>query len=185
VNQAGNENELIDQILEGNKMLYNQLVVKYQGYAFTIANNILNSREDAEEVAHDAFVKAYRNLERFNRSAKFSTWLYRIVFNTAISYKRKNRITKESLDNAYYLSEPTPSGLEVADQKKFINKALKNLLAEDKLALTLFYLKEHSIEEIAEITEMKISTVKVRLYRARKRLADELKNILKEEALTL
>lgn len=165
--------------------MYNVIVEKHKNYAYTIAYNILHNAEDAEEVAHDAFIKAYKNLDRFNKEAKFSTWLYRIVFNTAISAKRKKKMTTESIDEHYNIFKPETSVLEQEDQQKYLHIALSQLIAADKTALTLFYLKEHSIEEIAEITEQEVSTVKVRLFRARKRLAIELTKILNQEALTL
>ena len=180
------EDILIDRIIAGEQSLYNHLVEKHKDYAYTIAFNILNNEEDAEEVTHDSFVKAYQNLKKFNREAKFSTWLYRIVFNTAISRKRKVKMKKQDIyDTDLNLSESPKSELEIEDQKRFINKAMSAMSAADSTVLTLFYLKEFSLEEIAEITEDKLSTVKVRLHRARKRLAEELTNLLKNEALTL
>jgi RNA polymerase sigma factor (sigma-70 family) len=80
------ENDLIDQILAGKEEPYGRLVDQYKSYAFTIALKILNNRPDAEEAAQDAFIKAFHYLKSFNRKARFSTWLYRIVFNTAVSY---------------------------------------------------------------------------------------------------
>lgn len=177
---------IIDKVLEGERELYNQLIEKHKNYAFTIALNILNNREDAEEVAHDSFIKAYQNLSSFNRQSKFSTWLYRIVFNTAITCKRKQKIKKESLDTVKYTYyESSTSEMELQDQKRFIKQALGKLPEIDRSILTLFYLKDFSLDEIAEITNMSFNTAKVRLHRARKKLADEMKTILKEEALNL
>lgn len=177
---------IIDKVLGGEKEFYNQLIEKHKSYAFTIALNVLNNREDAEEVAHDSFIKAYQSLTSFNRQSKFSTWLYRIVFNTAISCKRKQKGKKESLDTVKYTySEGSSSEMESQDQKRFIRQALSLLPEIDRNVLTLFYLKEFSLEEIAEITNMSFNTAKVRLHRARKKLADEMKTILKEEALNL
>src|SRR5688572_19332613 len=82
---------ILDKILAGEQPAYAELVNKYKSYACTIALRILQNKADAEEAAQDAFIKAYQHLAGFNRESKFSTWLYRIVFNTAISYKRKNR----------------------------------------------------------------------------------------------
>jgi len=177
--------QLLDKIIDGDRNAFNKLVVAYKDYAYTIAYNILGVHEDAEEVAHDSFIKAYKNLAKFNRSAKFSTWLYRIVFNTAISEKRKKKIYKDPLENHTYLPEDSRDQLEDKDKKHFINEGLKNLLDEDRTVLTLFYLDDLSLEEISEVTDMKINTVKVRLHRARKRLARELQQNLKNEALNL
>jgi RNA polymerase sigma factor (sigma-70 family) len=94
-----NEYVLIDRILAGEQQLYAELVNRYKSYAFTIALKILEIRPEAEEAAQDAFIKAYHSLASFNREAKFSTWLYRIAFNTAISYKRKRKGSYQSIEN--------------------------------------------------------------------------------------
>jgi RNA polymerase sigma-70 factor (ECF subfamily) len=180
------EDHIIDQVLSGNQAAYAELVNKYKSYAFTIAQKILQNRQDAEEAAQDAFIKAFHYLSGFNRTSKFSTWLYRIVFNTAISYKRKNKVHFDSIDTAIIAYDHHNEGaLERMDKQKYLNEALMKLNATDRTALSLFYLEEFSLEEIAAITGMQANTAKVRIHRARLRLADELKNILKQEALTL
>lgn len=177
---------LIDRILAGNQHLYAELVNRYKSYAFTIALRIVENRPEAEEAAQDSFVKAFQHLKTFKRDSKFSTWLYRIVFNTAISYKRKRKGTYQSIENTVIEYAQEAEGiLERGDKKKYIHQAMQNLNEADKLAITLFYLKEFSLEEIAEITTMQANTVKVRIHRARQRLADELTVLLKKEALTL
>lgn len=180
------ENLLIDRILGGEERCYAELVDQYKSYAYTIAYKIVNNRSEAEEVAQDAFIKAFNYLKNFNRQARFSTWLYRIVFNTAISYKRKNRIVTEDIENKHVeYSERADSAIERIDKQVFIDKALKKLNEADQLAIQLFYIKEFSLEEVADMMDQNINTIKVRIHRARQRLAEELKNILKKEALTL
>lgn len=178
--------QVIDRILAGEQNLYAELVNHYKRYAFTIASRILTYRQDAEEAAQDAFVKAYHHLAEFNRQAKFSTWLYRIVFNTAVSYKRKEKKYFQSIENTSLEYDQGAEGsLEKDDKKKFIEIALNNLSENDRIAITLYYLKEFSLEEIGEIVGMQPNAVKVRIHRARLRLADELRTILDKEALTL
>lgn len=177
---------LIDRIIAGEQNHYAELVDRYKSYAYTMAFKILENRPEAEEAAMDAFVKAFRGLKNFNREAKFSTWLYRIVFNTAITYKRRRKVKFQSFENTIIEYEQEADGyLEKSDKQKFIDQAMQKLNEADRLAITLFYLKEFSLEEIAEITGMQANTAKVRIHRARLKLADELKNILKKEALTL
>ena len=177
---------LINRVLAGEHQLYAELVTKYQSYAYTIALKIVENSPEAEEIAQDGFIKAFKNLARFNQEAKFSTWLYRIVFNTAITYKRKGKQKFQSIEHTILEHRQEAEGnLEHQDKKKFIKNALASLNATDRLVITLFYLKELSLDEIAEITTMQANTVKVRLHRARQRLGDELQNILKKEALTL
>jgi RNA polymerase sigma factor (sigma-70 family) len=179
------EYSLIDQILAGEKELYAELVNRYKGYAFTIALKILENRPEAEEAAQDAFIKAFNNLKSFNKDSKFSTWLYRIAFNTAISYKRKRKASFQGLDNVSVEYDQGEDALERSDKKMFISRAMAKLNEADQLALNLFYLQEFSLEEIADITGMQANTVKVRVHRARQRLADELRAVLQKEALTL
>jgi RNA polymerase sigma-70 factor (ECF subfamily) len=180
------ENSLIDRIIAGEQQLYAELINRYKGYAFTIALKILQNRREAEEAAQDAFIKAFHNLAKFNREAKFSTWLYRIAFNTAISYKRKSKATFQGIDNVNIPQRHEGEGnVEQDDKKRFIELAMRKLNDADRLVVNLFYLQEFSLEEIAEITRMHANTVKVRVHRARQRLAEELKSILQKEALTL
>ncbi len=180
------EHSRIERILAGEQHLYAEMVDKYKSYAYTIAQKILQNRPEAEEATQDAFIKAYHHLKGFNFQSKFSTWLYRIVFNTAISYKRKNRQQFQSIENTVIEYQGEAEGmLEKNDKKRFLHLALAKLNDADRAALTLFYLEEFSLEEIAEITGMQANTAKVRIHRARQRLADELKNILNQEALTL
>src|SRR4051812_44198556 len=167
---------VIDRILAGERDLYAGLVDRYKSYTFTIAMKILQNRPEAEEAAQDAFIKAFHHLKGFNRQSKFSTWLYRIAFNTAISYKRKHRQQFQSIENAVIEYSPDAEGaLEKTDRKKFLNLAMGKLNEADRTALTLFYLQEFSLEEIAEIMSMQANTIKVRIHRARQRVADELK----------
>lgn len=180
------EEKIIDRVLAGEEGAYALLVNKHKSYAYTIALKIVRSSEEAEEVAQDAFIKAFQNLRKFNREAKFSTWLYRIVFNTAISYQRKSKMMKESIDIVKYtVAAEETSGAENEDRKRYIKKALSAMSAADSTVITLFYLKELSLEEIGEITGMQTNAVKVKLHRARKKLAEELQKLLKKEALTL
>lgn len=178
---------ILDRILAGEVNLYADLVDRYKSYVYTIAHKVLLNRPDAEEAAQDTFIKAFNNLKAFNRQAKFSTWLYRIAFNTAITHKRKHKSPFQSLDHAVvtYSGEGGESALERNDKKRFLNLAMEKLAESDRTALTLFYLQEFSLEEIAEIMNIQANTIKVRIHRARQRVADELTSILQKEALTL
>ena len=177
---------LVDRILAGEQQAFAQLVDRHKSYAYTIAYKILLNKPEAEEVAQDAFIKAYHHLADFNRQAKFSTWLYRIVFNTSITYKRKHRQTFQGLEHTVVEYEHRADGaLEKGDKQHYLQMALDRLNEADRVAMTLFYLDELSLEEIAAIMDMQANTVKVRIHRARQRLADELKRILSQEALTL
>jgi RNA polymerase sigma-70 factor (ECF subfamily) len=177
---------LIDRILSGEQQLYAELVDRYQRYAFSITFRVLLHRAEAEEAAQDAFIKAFKHLADFNRTSRFSTWLYRIAFNTAISYKRKHRYQFQPIENSIIAVKQEADGnLEKSDQKKYLHQALLKLSDTDRTALTLFYWQELSLDEMAEIVNVPANTLKVRIHRARQRVADELEIILKKEALTL
>lgn len=176
---------LIDRILDGEQAVYANLVNQYKKYVFTISYRILQNHMDAEEASQDTFVKAFRGLRSFSRQSKFSTWLYRIAFNTAISFKRKHRVQFQSIEHTARHAREDENLPEKQDKKRYIDQALAKLNEADRTALTLFYLQEFSLEEIAEITNIPVNTTKVRIHRARLRLAEALKNILNQEALIL
>lgn len=180
------ENDLIDRILAGERELYSELVNKYKSYAYTIALKIVLNKPEAEEAAQDAFIKAFHYLKTFNKQAKFSTWLYRIVFNTAISYKRKNKQQFQDIENSVIEYEDrADTQVEKDDKQIFLSQAMQKLNETDRLSIQLYYIKELTLEEVAETMGQNLNTIKVRVHRARQRLADELKRILKQEALTL
>ncbi len=181
---------LLNRIRTGDKLAYKELINRHKDYAFTVAYRILNSREDAEEIAQDAFMQVFGALNSFNGEAKFTTWFYRIVFNAALMQKRKKRIFAadiETSSEAFLVSHSSDSteSLRKHERQKAIQQALQNLSADDTMMLTLFYLKEQSLEEIAEITQISAETAKVKIHRARKRLAEEMKRKLKEEVRSL
>jgi RNA polymerase sigma factor (sigma-70 family) len=177
----------IERILKGEVAAFKELVERHKDYAFTVALRILNSREEAEEAAQDAFIRAYNALATFNRDAKFSTWLYRIVVNCALTVQQKRKIKTEDLDKAQILrgGNDAADGMKQKEQRYFIERALKLLSPDDVTMITLFYLKENSLEEIAESIGIETNTVKVKLHRARKRLADVMQDMMKGEQKSL
>ena len=188
MNKTFSDQEIIDKILDGDPALFKELVTKYQTFVYTLIVRILHNEAESEEAAQDAFIKCFQALKSFTGKSKFSTWLYRIAFNTAISYKRKHRIEVSGLEGSAYKIASTSSASEGVIRKEqmyFINSAINRLTPADATVITLFYKKELTLEEISEITGMKISAIKVKLFRARKRLADELKSHLAYETESL
>ena len=174
------DNHYIDRVLNGDISAYALLVSKHKNLVFSIALKILNNREDAEEVAQDCFLKVFQALNTFERKSKFSTWLYRIVYNAAISKTRKKKLELVPMDNYViynYTEDEVSSGIEdidPEDQKEMIERAMKQLSDDENLLITLFYMGENSIEDISTITGLSMSNVKVRLHRIRKKLHVEL-----------
>ncbi len=176
----------IGQVLGGDQSAYSALVDKHKEMVFTIAVKILRHREEAEEVAQDVFLKAFKALSSFKGDAKFSTWLYRIAYNTAISQSRRKKpvfsaIDDEMIDN-YTTDAIGKSVNELGREEQItaVNKVMEKLPKEENLLLTLFYKNEKSIEDISEITGYSQSNVKVKLYRIRKRMYDDLKRYLEK-----
>ncbi len=186
-----NERDLaiIDRILSGDKSAYRELTNRHKDYAYTVAFRIVGNREDAQEIAQDAFMRAFRALDTFSRDAKFTTWFYRIVFNAAVGFRRKYRMLTQDVEETNPGAPGTASGsadqYRQLERQQYISMALEHLSPDDVTMITLFYLKEFTLEEIAGITGIPANTAKVKLHRARKRLADELNRMLKGEAHSL
>jgi len=173
--------DIISQVLKGDQQVYALLVERYQNYVFTIVLRYIKSREDAEEVAQDIFIKAYRSLADFKGTAKFSTWLYTITTTTCITFLRKKKLEIHSLDNEKVLatadnmdSGMSANQIEQKSKVQMINEAIKLLSPEDAEVITLFYKSEQTLEEIAHILGIEPNTVKVRLHRARTRLKERM-----------
>ncbi|OCX52220.1 RNA polymerase subunit sigma [Mucilaginibacter sp. PPCGB 2223] len=182
------DTELITRSLAGDQAAYADLIRRHQRFVFTLALRFAKTREDAEEIAQDCFVKAYRSLQSFNGEAKFSTWLYSIVYTTAMTFLRKKRLDTSSIDdeNTYLQIENKPGGFDgdLAEQKSrsyYLNKAIEQLLPDDAMVITLFYKGEQSLEEIGQAMGIEPNNVKVKLFRARQRLKERLELTLKHE----
>lgn len=187
-----NEKDLIllNRIRKGDKSAYAALINRHKSYAFTIAFRILNIREDAEEVAQDAFIQVFNGLDSFNADSKFTTWFYRIVFNAALMYKRKKRILADDFEDsreALQVDSLSDSSGELLQNERqvAIKACLEKLSSDDVTIITLFYLQELTLDEIASIIEISAETAKVKLHRARKRLMEEMRKQLKDEVKNL
>lgn len=175
------DTEIIKRVLQGEQALFAQLVQRYQQYVFTLTGRFTATREDAEEISQDVFVKAYRSLADFRGQAKFSTWLYTIVRTSCITFLRKKRLDTTSLDNerTFLQLENKESGfkanmIEQKSRHAMVNAAIRLLSPDDSQILTLFYKGEQTLEEIGRIIGMEPNTVKVKLHRARNRLKEKM-----------
>jgi RNA polymerase sigma factor (sigma-70 family) len=182
------DNELITLVLKGDQQAYKVLVDRYQSYIFTLAYRLMQSREDAEEVAQDVFVKAYRSLADFKGGSKFSTWLYTIAHNTSITYLRKKKQKILDIDDeATFMqlenqeSDFKANQVEDKSKKAMVNRAIEMLAPDDAQIITLFYKGDQSLDEIATVMGMETNTVKVRLFRARQKLKEKMEKYFAEE----
>ena len=176
--------ELIEQTLAGDQSAYADLVKRHQRFVFTLAMRFMKTREDAEEIAQDCFIKAYRSLESFQGGSKFSTWLYSIVYTTAMTALRKKRVDTDSIDDENTGGYDV-NNVENKSRSFYLNQAIAQLLPDDATIITLFYKGEQSLEEIAQTMGMEANTVKVKLFRARQRLKEKLERNLKDEVKEL
>jgi RNA polymerase sigma factor (sigma-70 family) len=185
------EDRLLQQAIQGEPRALEQLVRTYQALAYTVALRVVGNQQDAEEVVQDAFLKAFGALAQFQRAAKFSTWLYRIVYNTALTSQRNRPAVPsdlaELLTGHEGATQEPGSGekLEQADRQKYVALALHRLPPDDALVLTLHYLGEKSIAEICAIMGKKTSAVKMQLLRGRKQLEQALRQLLPTELRNL
>jgi len=187
-----NDTYYIEQVLQGNINAFSHLVDRHKDKAYNLAFRICGNREEAEEIAQDAFIKAYRSLKNFKKKSSFATWLYRIVYNTAASLvrSRKQRVLaleEFPADAADFLGF---SGNEEAAAEDYrnslINFALQKIPEEDRGLITLYYYDDLDTEEISKITGINKPGIKVRLFRARKKMAEiivkvEQKNVFYHE----
>jgi RNA polymerase sigma-70 factor (ECF subfamily) len=179
----------IDGIINGDDHAFVELVDHYKHMVYTLAVRILKNREEAEEVAQDVFLNVYRSLSNFQGDSKFSTWIYAIAYNKSLDYlkKRNRRPITNSLDDFSEFKMPQEASfldeLTAIEDRWQIKKALEELPSEDGILITLHYYEELSLKEISQIMGISPGTLKVRLFRARKKLADILKFRLEPEMM--
>ncbi len=184
------DSEIISKVLRGDQQAFAELVNRYQNFVFTITLRYTDNREDAEEIAQDIFVKAYRSLADFRGASKFSTWLYTIVTTSCITFLRKKKLETRSLDDERVFEQADNQnsnfGANQVEQKSkvaMVNQAIRLLSPDDSKIITLFYKGEQSLDEIGIIMGLEPNTVKVKLHRARQRLREKMEKFFPQEVL--
>ena len=186
---TNNDQKIINQILEGDTNAFSVLVDNYKDLVFTLAMRMVKNREEAEEVSQDTFIKVYKSLNKFKGNSKFSTWIYRVAYNTCLD--RLKKIKREynvvaideftehqvkTLDNAL-------DQMEEQEHKQKIQECLQLLPSDDSFLLTLYYFEDQSLEEISKVVGITANNVKVKLFRSRKKLTSILKDQLEPEII--
>jgi len=181
------DQEILDSVIRGNQADYSIIVERYKNKAFSLLKRMLKNEQDAEETLQDCFLKAYNSLNSFKGEAKFSTWFYRIVYNTALtklaSKKRKTENQMSSVDDHFDLkSDYDFKSSERKDLSIFVNDLVNQLPERFATVINLYYLNEMSCEEISKVLDISISNVKVILHRSRNALKDLIveKDLVKE-----
>lgn len=166
----------IERIQAGDTACFACLLDKYSHQVHSLILRVVRNREDAEELAQDVFVKVYRNLSSFKGDSSFSTWIYRIAYNTAVSETRKkkyeylaiedsviNNVSEEEVANALGQNDTSV-------QMDKLDAALAQLPPDERGIILLSYMKEKTIDDMADITGLSSSNIKVKLHRIRKKL---------------
>ncbi|MFW0737454.1 RNA polymerase sigma factor [Flavobacterium sp. T12S277] len=177
----------IDKILQGETNAFAVLVDRYKNMIFTLALQMVKNREEAEEVSQDTFIKIYSSLSKFKGDSKFSTWAYKVAYNTCLDRLKKNK--KEDLNisidefSAHLIKtmDNALSALEDKERKQAIQNCLNLLPREENVLLTLFYFEDQNLEEIGKVMGITANNVKVKLFRSRQKLAVILKKQLEPE----
>jgi len=184
-----NDQVYIDSILNGDANAFSVLVDRYKDLVFTLALRMMKHTEEAEEAAQDTFIKAYKSLNKFKGDSKFSTWIYRVAYNTCLDRLKKNKRQQYTVEINEYTEHQVKTldnaldQIEAKEKQQAIQDCLDLLPSEDSFLLTLYYFEELSLEEIGKIVSLKPNNVKVKLFRSRKKLATILKSKLDNDII--
>lgn len=179
----------INQVIEGNTNAFTKLVDLYKDLVFTLALRMLKNREEAEEVSQDTFIKAYKSLSKFKGDSKFSTWIYKVAYNTCLDRLKKNKrqqqeVTIDEFTEKHVKTiDNTLENMVKVEKLNAIHDCINQLPSEDGFLLTLYYFEELSLAEISEIVGISANHIKVKLFRSRQKLAAILKERLEPEMI--
>lgn len=186
------ERILIEQAQQGDQRAFEALLHRHQRRVLSLIGHTIRQPNDVEDLAQQVFMKVYTALPRFDFRAEFSTWLYRITVNECYDFMRRQRALKSSAGNELQVGEMAElDRLSVGQAQRVANPAkqaelrqtvemlFSRLTPDERLLLSLRELEGYSMEEIASVMQVKENTVKVRLFRARKRLLDLHKRLMK------
>ena len=166
------EDKLINDIKAGDHRSYSLIINRYKDMVFTLCIRLVKNPMNAEELTQDSFLKAFRSINSYRSESKFSTWLYRIAYNTCISSLRKNGEVESEIDERSLASSENLGlkKMETDDRDAQLTTLLSQLKSEEQLMVQLFYLEEQSIKEIEVITGLSESNIKVKLHRVKQKL---------------
>ncbi len=184
------ERQLVRLAQSGEEAAFEELIRRHQQRVFGLVSGILRRREDVEDVVQQVFLKVFVSLKRFDQRAAFSTWLYKISVNECWDYLRKKKVRPlvyeadlseeqvSRLDGVVSADQPPASSSDRAEARDLLERMMEKLPEQDRELLVLKEVEGFSVQELAEILELNVNTVKVRLFRARARLMDVYKRRL-------
>jgi RNA polymerase sigma factor (sigma-70 family) len=179
----------INQILAGNNNAFSYIIEKHKNKAFNLAFRICGNHEEAEELAQDSFLKAFRSLGSFKMKSSFATWLYRIVYNTSISHVRVKKRGVLSLEDFpadatdFIGSNTNEEEAEREYRSSLVNFALQKINEEERGLVSLYYYEDMNSDEISEVTGLSKANIKVKLFRARQKMLEIIENVEKKKII--
>jgi RNA polymerase sigma-70 factor (ECF subfamily) len=170
----------IQHVKAGDTSAFSHIVSTYQLMVYNVILRLVNNKEDAEDIMQEVFVRVFKSLNDFKEKSEFSTWLYRIAYNTTLSELRKKKMFLSSLEDNFSNPEndDIPDDISTEERIRCLEQAIKMLNSEDALIITLFYMNDQSIEQISSITNLTVANIKVKLHRIRKKLAMEINKLI-------
>ncbi len=170
------DHSLIEKILDGDRQAFRWLVMRYERLVGHIVGRVIREDDEREEVCQDVFMKVYDKLDTFRMESKLSTWIATIAYRMSLNHIEKSNHQTVSLSQVRDLpgEEKSLTPMEHADLKKTLEEMIMRLPLQYRMVITLFHLKEHSHDEVCQITGMTLGTVKSNLYRGRKMLKEML-----------
>ncbi len=171
----------INQVLEGQVNAFSVLIERYQSLVYTVVYRMIKNKEEAEEVAQDSFIKAFKSLGNYRGDAKFSTWLYTIAYRKSLDALKKSKrmitseIIEEINEGEIELVNDALNYLQTKERKRIISDSIMKLAEDEAAIITWYYFEEKSVKEIVKMTDLTADNVKIKLYRGRKKLYSILK----------
>jgi RNA polymerase sigma-70 factor (ECF subfamily) len=182
------DGQYINEILNGDaeRAIY-ALVQKYENQIYNLCFRIIKNREVAEEVAQDSFLKSFKELKKLEDTSKYEIWLNRIAYHLSIDMTRKKKWQFTDIEQVRLpaMGNASSENLAHLDRCQAIDHVLGELSSEDAGLITLFYLNEMSVKEVAEVAKLSESNVKVKLLRIRKLLKEHLNEQFRDEVYDL
>ena len=184
-----NEREIIPKVINGDFKAFDLLVKQYERLVYYIIYKLIDDKHHAEDISQEVFIKVYKSLKSFNYQSKFSTWVARVAYFTAVNHLKKSKLNyfieyPESVNEYHFTEDDDPSEqLMQKDMSAYVNHLITKMPVQYRTVLTLYHLNEFSYQEIEEITSMPEGTIKSYLHRGRKLLKEKLEKYLKNEEL--
>ena len=180
------DNELVKRVCMGETQLFRLLIERHQQHIFNLCYRMLRQFEDADDATQDTFLKAYRSLKQFRGDARLKTWLCRIARNECLNRLRHEDMAsldqQLTTDYSFQIADLTPSPLELIERQEIqsiVHEAINKLPHRYRLVITLFHLNGLSYEEISQVMEIPLGTVKTHIFRARELLKSKLQAFVK------